>query len=205
MSYSLLLDIGNVIVGFDYQVSVLRIAEMCEAEPGDILREVDELKDDFESGRISSDQFLDRATEKIGYTGEREFLVRAFEEMFELNEPMADLIEAESNRGTPLFLLSNTNGIHISYLLRTYPIFECFNDAIYSHEAFAMKPDSRIYETAISKLRLDPGTTIYVDDLPENCDAGRRHGLHTIHYDKTDHAAFLSQLEELKSVIEARD
>ena len=202
MSYSLLFDIGNVIIGFDFQISVRRIAGMCAVEPEQIFQSVEELKDDFESGKISPDQFLDQAIEKTGYTGERDFLIRAFQEVFELNEPMASLIEAESARGTPLYLLSNTNGIHVPYFLKTYSIFDRFDDAIYSHEVFAMKPDPKIYEIAISKLQLNPGKTIYIDDLPENCAAGRLHGLQAIDYNMTEHARFLERFEKIRSGLE---
>ena len=97
-------------------------------------------------------KFLDQAIEKVGYTGDRDFLVNAFQEVFELNEEMVDLIKEESKRGTPLHLLSNTNDIHVPYLFETFPVFHLFDNAVYSHEVFCMKPSPEIYHKTITNL-----------------------------------------------------
>lgn len=201
MSYSLLFDIGNVIVTFDFQISVRRIAPMCSVAPEAIFDSVNELKDELESGQISSDEFIDQAIEKVGYSGERDFLINAFQDVFELNTEMERLIEAESKLGTPLYLLSNTNGIHVPYIFEHYPVFHRFDKAIYSHEVHCMKPDPEIYEKTIDILDIDPAKTIYIDDMAENIEAGLAHGFRAIGYGKSEHARFLEQFNEAKAEI----
>jgi len=201
MSYTLLFDIGKVIVDFDFRISVRKIADRCTSDPKDIIPCVNELKDDLETGNLSPDQFLDLAIEKTGYSGDRDFLTNAFQDVFELNLPMVDLIEAESKKGTPLYLLSNTNGLHVPFLFENYPVFELFDGAAYSHELFCMKPNPQIYLKTISLFQLAPKKTVYIDDLRENCEAGTEKGFHSIQYEIGAHKEFLTEFEAAKKNI----
>ncbi len=196
MSYSLLFDIGQVIVTFDFQISVRKIAPLCSVAPEEIFARVNEFKDELECGTISPDEFLDRTIVAIGYTGERGFLIDAFQDVFELNQPMVELIEREKSLGTPLYLLSNTNGIHVPFLFERYSIFQAFDAAIYSHEVQCMKPSDKIYGKTVAQLQIDPAHTIYIDDLEENYQAGLRHGFRAIQYRSDRHADFLQEYAE---------
>lgn len=196
MSYNLLFDIGNVIVLFDFEITVRRVAEQCTMPADQLLDAVREDLVDLELGRTEPDEFLERASKKIGYSGELAYLRESLEEVFELNQPMADLIQAESEKGTPLYLLSNTNDIHIPYLIDKYPVFEYFDQPIYSFEVGFMKPDPRIFEETIAQLSIRPEDTIYIDDLPENCEAGAAAGFHAICYEKNSHESFLRAFNE---------
>lgn len=195
--HAILFDIGKVIVDFDFQVSARKIAPFCSVPSVQILEVLTPHMVELESGQISRESFLDLTMEKIGFEGERQFLVDAFQEVFDLNEPMVELIEAEYSRGTDLCLLSNTNGIHAPYLFETYAVFARFRGAVLSHEVKCMKPEPEIFDKTIDALGLDPGRTIYIDDRPENCEAGTAKGFQSICYDLADHETFLEQFQAL--------
>lgn len=190
---SFLFDIGNVIIAFDFMKAARRIEPFAETDAAGILEKVSTLTDPLERGEISPAEFYDRTTAMIGYRGDRTFLASSFEDIFELNEPMADFIFARHAEGFPLHLLSNTNGIHVPFFEKTYPVFSCFDGRIYSHEAGCMKPDPEIYRIVKEKLPLDPATTLYIDDLPANCEGGRRAGFSTLQYDLNHHDTFLRE------------
>lgn len=196
MPYNLLFDIGNVIVFFDFQITIRRIADQCTLSPNEIFDSVREFLVELELGKIDPDEFFDLASKRIGYSGEKNYLKESLENVFDLNQPMVDLIEAEAEKGTPLYLLSNTNDIHVPHLFATYPVFGRFNQAIYSHKVGLMKPDPKIFEETISQLSIDPTHTIYIDDLPENCEAGSEAGFQAICYRKNSHPTFLSEFSE---------
>ena len=84
--------------------------------------------------------------------------------------------------GLRLYALTN-------FSTETWPIAKArfgflswFEDAIVSGEHGIVKPDPRIFELAISRCRLDPARTAFIDDLPANVDAGRACGLRTIRF-----------------------
>lgn len=197
MPTTYLFDIGNVIIAFDFNKTTSRLKEFCTVAPEDALAFVGELTDRLELGQITPDEFFEQASAKIGYRGEVDLFRTAFEDIFDLNRQMVDFIEEKKAKGSQLYLLSNTNGIHVPFFEKTYPVFGLFDDRIYSHEVGLMKPDPAIFDLAIEKFVLVPDETVYIDDRAENCEAGREAGLLAIQYDFTDHDAFLQAHSEI--------
>lgn len=197
MPATYLFDIGNVIIAFDFNRTTARLAEFCTVSPEDALAFVGDLTDQLELGKISTEKFFEEASAKIGYRGEVERFRSAFEDIFDLNERMVRFIEEKKSDGARLFLLSNTNGIHVPFFEKTYPVFGLFDDRIYSHEVGLMKPDPAIFSLAIETFSLVPEKTVYIDDRPENCEAGRDAGLLAIQYDHSDHDTFLEKHAEI--------
>jgi glucose-1-phosphatase len=191
-----LFDIGNVIITFDFSKATRKLAAFSSASAEEALPLVAPLTVELELGTIRPDEFIAAASEKIGYTGDAEFFEAAFADIFELNLPMVEFIEARKKEGKSLFLLSNTNGIHVPFFERTFPVFRLFDQKIYSHEVGLMKPDPRIYDVVKETLPLVPERTIYIDDLPANCEAGREAGFLTVPYDVNRHSDFLSAWTE---------
>tara|TARA_R110000850_G_scaffold62777_14_gene142522 strand:+ start:2772 stop:3368 length:597 start_codon:yes stop_codon:yes gene_type:complete len=191
MPQAFLFDIGNVIIAFDFSKAAARLEPYCKMEACEALEIVSGLTPALETGHISPDEFIAEASTMIGYSGSPEFFREAFEDIFVLNEPMVRFIEQQKAAGKDLFLLSNTNGIHVPFFEATYPVFDLFDGRIYSHEVGVMKPDPDIYTISIEKLRLNPNCTIYVDDVRQNCEAGEKAGFFTIWYQPSDHASFL--------------
>lgn len=195
MSFSYLFDIGNVILFFDFGKAAARIQPRSPFSIEEILEKVSPLTPALESGKITPDEFLDSASEKIQFDGDRATLREAFEDIFEVNQPVVDWIGELDDAGIPLFLLSNTNGIHVPFFEATYPVFSRFQGRIYSHEAGVMKPDPEIFRITIETLELNPEKTIYIDDLAGNCAAGGDAGLHSFCYHPDRHAAIREQVK----------
>ena len=190
-----LFDIGNVIIRFDFRLAIGRVADRCTLAPEHILPNLQPLTDQLDMGQLGVLEFVEAAAEVTGFSGTPEEFIAAFEDIFELNQPIADLIEKLSEAKTPLFLLSNTNAIHVPFFTKKFPVFAKFDGAIYSYESGCMKPAPKIFEIAIKKLGLEAGTTIYIDDLPANCEAGKKAGFQTFCYDFRNHDALLAAIK----------
>lgn len=196
MVEALLFDIGNVIIAFDFSKAARKIEPLSDKSAEEILALATTLTTPLETGEITPDEFYEGTTELIGYRGERDFMARAFEDIFELNEPIVQFINQQKGAGKVLHLLSNTNGIHVPFFERTYEVFDHFEGRIYSHEVGVMKPDPKIFEIVKTRLPLNPATTLYIDDRADNCSAGREAGFITIQYDRLNHAAFEESASE---------
>lgn len=194
MPSAFLFDIGNVIISFDFGIAARRLAPHCSIAADEALERVVSLHPELETGRLSPDEFIREATDRVGYRGTAEEFRRAFEDIFDLNESIARFIEQVKGTGAALHLLSNTNGIHVPFFESTYPVFARFDGRIYSHEVGVMKPDPEIYRIAIETLDLDPAETVYIDDLPANCEAGRDAGLISLPYRRDEHDRFLESV-----------
>lgn len=193
---AIVFDIGNVLLRFDFSLATMRIAPFCSKPASAIPPLLEPLKEDLESGRISGESFLAKAARVIGYSGETSLLRSAWQEIFTPIEATHSLVERlHGNR--PLFLLSNTNDLHAEYFLSRYPVFERFQDAVYSHECGLMKPASSIYRHAQEKFGLRADQIFFIDDLAPNVEAARASGWRTHHYHEDSHDLLLTELSSM--------
>lgn len=198
MPSAYLFDIGNVILRFDFRKTLSRLAPDLTLSPEEALQQVGDLNLRFEKGLLEIDEFIEEASRKTGYRGTKDEFRAAYEDIFDLNKSIESFASAKMKEGTPCFLLSNTNAIHVPYFTSRYPVFSGFQGAIYSHEVGCMKPDQEIYEAAINQLGLTPRETIYIDDIAANCGAGREAGFLAIQYHADRHEDFLEELAQIE-------
>ena len=193
MIRSFIFDIGNVLIPFDFNRAIRRIASQC-ANPVDVLPvEAKHLTERYESGEISRAEFLSQVIALLGYTGTDADFVAAWEDIFEENGAMTHLV-GKLHARYPLYLLSNTSDIHADYFEAKYPVFQRFSGAVYSHLAGCIKPGRPIFEIAIRQFDVEPGETVFIDDLAPNVAAAREMGFHALQYDHTQHARLVEQL-----------
>ena len=194
MIRAFLFDIGNVLVRFDFSRAVRAVAALSDvADEADALHRIEAVKLDYEDGQVSRAEFLREAFRILGYRGTEAQFIAAWQGIFSENEPMTALVRALHGR-FPIFLLSNTNDMHVEGLFRDFPVFGHFTGATYSHEAKASKPHRSIYEIAARTHGLEPGATFFIDDLAANIATARELGFHTHHYRHERHGELLAAI-----------
>ena len=189
-------DIGNVLLPFDFNRALNRIQSRCRISLPDVIDRIEPLKVGFETGRLDRQAFLKQTIQLLEFTGAEANLICAWEEIFEENLAMTKLVR-ELHGHYPLYLLSNTNELHVDYMFRRHPVFHCFEDAVYSHLAGCAKPDPAIYELAARQFGITPAEAVFIDDLPANIATAQTLGWHAIQYDFRNHDAFLTTLKAL--------
>jgi putative hydrolase of the HAD superfamily len=190
-----LFDIGNVLVRFDFTHALARLAEQSAAPVGEVPMLLSPLKDALESGQMSDDDFISESIAKLGFRGQRHDFIELWGDIFTEHAPMSELVQRIAGRH-PLYLFSNTSGLHKEWLFERFDVFRHFAAGVYSYEARSSKPEEGMYREALRRFNLDPEQTLYVDDLEANITAGRRLGFLTHHYD-------LRQHEKLERDVEA--
>jgi putative hydrolase of the HAD superfamily len=194
MIRAFLFDIGNVLVRFDFTRALRAIAPLSSfTDEADALSRLDAVKLAYEDGRMSRADFLREAFTVLGYRGTGAQFIAAWQSIFRPNEPMEPLVRKLHGR-FPLFLLSNTNDLHVEGLFRDFELFGLFTGATYSHEAKASKPHRAIYEIACRTHGLNPQTTFFIDDLAANIATAREVGFQTHHYHADRHGDLVAAL-----------
>jgi HAD superfamily hydrolase (TIGR01509 family) len=89
---------------------------------------------------------------------------------------MVALHAALRDQGFATFVFSNTNELAVRHIRRNFPFFARFDGYVLSYEQKAMKPDAKIYEAAEQMSGRSGGQILYVDDRPENIEAGALRG-----------------------------
>ncbi|MDH4297794.1 MAG: HAD-IA family hydrolase, partial [Cyclobacteriaceae bacterium] len=91
-----------------------------------------------------------------------------------------------------VYLLSNTNSIHINYINQTMlpgilqptsPLESYFHRAYYSHIMKKRKPNADIFEQVLAENALVPGETLFLDDNTDNLAGANQLGIKTVHVD----------------------
>lgn len=86
-----------------------------------------------------------------------------------------------------LYLLSNTNSIHLAAFNKMYEeeigkgsLQDYFDKIYYSHEIGFRKPGKEIFEIVLKENNLSPSETLFIDDSIQNLDPAKELGLQTI-------------------------
>lgn len=186
-------DIGNVILRFDFQQALRKLERDGAPAAESILEMIEPVKAAYEGGRLPRADFQAQVREILKYTGSDADFVSAWEDIFTENEPMVRLIEQLQPK-FPLYLLSNTSDLHVDFIFRQYPIFQRFQDAVYSYKVQASKPEPEIYQIAARQFQVIPAETLFIDDLEANIRSAADAGLQVHHYHHDRHSALLEQL-----------
>jgi putative hydrolase of the HAD superfamily len=189
-----LFDVGNVLLKFDFTKALRAVAaQSAVADEREVLARIDRIKIAWEDGQIERAVFLREVFAVLQYRGTEADFLAAWEDIFELNEPMAALV-AELAPRFPLYLLSNTNDVHHAYFVRRYPVFAHFRGGTFSYAVRASKPGREIFQIACRAHALEPGTTFFIDDLRPNIETALALGFQTHHYHSAEHEALLAAL-----------
>ncbi|MGJ8672090.1 HAD family hydrolase [Rubritalea sp.] len=184
-----LFDIGNVLLAFDFTPALNSLLGS-NSHPT-ALQQIIERKDLFEAGKIETSEYIQWASELLDFRGSEAEFKHAWRHIFTPIGSTWDLAKELKSQGHRLILYSNTNAIHAPFCLETYPVFEHFDHAVFSYEIGAIKPEDDFYLKSFEQFQIDPAETFYIDDLPENIEAGKKHGLHTHLYAAERHQDLL--------------
>lgn len=82
-------------------------------------------------------------------------------------------------------LLSNAWVDARYHVEKTYSFLDAFDVSVFSYELRIRKPDRKIFEYILDKLRLLPEQAVFVDDFIENVEGARSLGMMGIHFINT--------------------
>lgn len=175
-------DLGKVLLDFDYMRAAKAIAARGTASPETINALINQspLLVRYELGKMSDKEFYNEVRSATGFKGDFEEFGRLFGDIFSAIPPMIELQARLQKRGIPTYVFSNTNGLAVAHIRRTFPFFSRFDDHIFSFEHGVMKPDAGLYEVVERKSKSRGEQILYIDDRPENVAAGASRGWRVI-------------------------
>jgi len=180
---AIIFDYGNVLERFDNE-RFLRAMDKHSKLGVDQLRrvvyETSGLPRKFETGEISPSEFYQRMCKVclslMKQGAFRDIYVNKFAPILETQALIPKLAAKYS-----LALLSNTSTWDFKNGIKKMPIFRYFKAVSLSYEVKAMKPDQRIWQDCLSKLRLSAQECVYLDDIAGYVGAAREMGMYGIH------------------------
>jgi putative hydrolase of the HAD superfamily len=174
----LVFDLGKVLVDFDYSIAARRIVPHCASacDPAIFFTQHAALLESYELGKSTSLEFFNQMKAASGFSGKQEEFNAFFADIFTPIQPMIDLQAELRKTRTATYIFSNTNDLAVDHIRRRFPFFSDFDGYVLSYEHGAMKPSARLYEIVERASGRKGGELIYIDDRPENVQAGLARG-----------------------------
>lgn len=178
-------DLGNVILPFEHRQIAQKLYEKSANRtfflPDDIFLFMFErdngLINIYETGKMTSEEFFghlkDRYELDLGFYEFKDIWNHIFWE----NHDVIDAIMYLKSNDYPVFLLSNTNEMHFSYISERYPIVNELDGWILSYEVGVKKPEKRIYDMIFEKVDVDKNDVFYIDDIEHYVEAAKNFGI----------------------------
>ncbi|WP_028895458.1 HAD family hydrolase [Syntrophorhabdus aromaticivorans] len=178
-------DLGNVILPFEHRQIGAKLYERSRDRKNltpqrvfDVLFDMEEgLINRYEEGLMSSSEFFEDLKSRFELDMDLEAFKDIWNPIFREDEDVKQAILYLKEKGYPLFLLSNTNELHFSYIMEKYPIVHVFDEWILSFEVGAKKPEERIFRTIFEKMDIRAEEVFYIDDIPPYVEAARALGI----------------------------
>lgn len=178
-------DLGNVILPFEHHQIATKLHETSlirdRFKPEDLFNFLFDRQKGFvnpyEEGLISTKDFYKRIRDKYKLELDFEEFKDIWNDIFEENQDVSQIILYLKSRGYPIFLLSNTNEMHFSYIMERYPIIHHLDEWILSFEIGAKKPQEEIYKMIFEKKSVERHEILYIDDVSEYVTAASHIGI----------------------------
>ena len=191
---AIIFDLGGVIINLDYQLTIEAFKKLGIDNFEEMYTQAKQnnLFDDYETGKISSQHFINSLLPYLPSGTSANKVVHAWNAMIlDFPKKRLELLDQLKSKYR-VFLLSNTNDIHLQAVNRslantTDRKLETYFEKVYlSHEVKLRKPHKEIFELVCKEQNLNPETTIFIDDTIGHVNGANSIGLKGFHLvDKT--------------------
>lgn len=200
MIKNIVFDFGDVFINLDKEATYIELSKLGIDTITDKMMSI---AHQYEKGEISTSDFIQYFHNEFSIS--KEDLIVAWNAIL-LDFPkhrfefLKDLVTGKKYR---LFLLSNTNDLHIKWIQNDwgeelYQKFKkCFEQFYLSHEIGLRKPNADIYQFVLQENNLKASETFFIDDTLENTVAAEKLGIKVwnINPEKEDVTTLLTKTE----------
>lgn len=184
---AIIFDLGGVLLDLDYQRTIIAFENLGKIDFNTFYSQQQQtlLFDQFETGKIGSLHFINQLKRHLPTTATPNQIVHAWNAMildFRLEKIELLVKLSKSHR---LFLLSNTNDIHMEKVRRelakisALKLEDLFTKVYLSQEIGMRKPHPETFQYVCDDAKLNPSTTLFIDDSEQHILGAKSIGLQT--------------------------
>ncbi|MDX2360538.1 MAG: HAD family phosphatase [Crocinitomicaceae bacterium] len=197
---AVIFDFGGVLINIDYDATIRAFKALGIEDFDQMYSQAmqSNLFDDIETGQITPQEFIDGILHYLPEGTTRKQVVSAWNAMI-LDVPhiSIELLHKVKAQGYQIFMLSNTNAIHIDHAYEAWDLVSndrpqvIFDHVYLSHEIHLRKPNVEIFKYVIEDQQLNTSETLFIDDSIQHIEGAMKCGLQTYH---------LKGIEELQAL-----
>ncbi|MDQ6755938.1 MAG: HAD family phosphatase [Bacteroidota bacterium] len=186
---AIIFDFGGVIFNIDYGKTSKAFQELGVMHFDDMYsqKRANPLFQHLEEGKINEEEFYNEFKKSTNSKLNNQQIEKAWNAMLlSFNNEALNTLQAIRSK-YKLYLLSNTNIIHLKAFTKIYKeqigkdfLQSYFENTYYSHEMGYRKPDKEAYEIVLKENNLNPSQTLFIDDSIQNIEGAKATGLQTV-------------------------
>lgn len=186
---AIIFDLGGVLINLDYDLTPQAFAQIGGTDFQNLYSKASQnsLFDDFETGKISSFHFINRILDLLPKGANPNQVVHAWNKMIlNFDSRRLDLLD-EIRSEKPIFLLSNTNDLHMTQVraelkkISDRPLESYFNKVYLSQDIGHRKPHAEAFNIIVEEQQLTRSKTLFIDDSIQHVEGAKTTGLHATH------------------------
>ncbi|MEM5803181.1 MAG: HAD family phosphatase [Candidatus Aenigmatarchaeota archaeon] len=143
-------------------------------------KEIKNLVDNFNEAKIKEDEFFKEIKNITKYNFNEKDLKKQIIDLHKPIKPVIDILKKLKSK-YKLCLLTNNNS-WLNEIDKKHHFYQYFDVVINSYDFKVAKPNKKIYQIALSRLKVKPSECIFIDDKKENVSAAEKYGIKSIKY-----------------------
>lgn len=188
---AIIFDLGGVLLDIDYDKTREAFEHLGVNNFHSLYSQADAnpLFQKLETGNITEDEFYEQVKILADKNVTKQMIMNAWNAML-LNFRKESILELKRlKKKYKIFLLSNTNYIHLQAFNKIYqetvadvPFEILFDKVYFSHELGLRKPNVEPFQYVLKENNLIPSETLFIDDSLQNVEGAKNVGMQTIHF-----------------------
>lgn len=191
---NIIFDLGGVIYDIDYHKTIHAFESLGIFNAEEIYSQARQTSvfDHYEKGESTTEEFVTALQNIIDKDVKAEDIKQAWNALLLGIPPHRLEFLLDRKKEYKIFLLSNTNELHINHLNKELKamghetLHPFFHTVYYSYEMGMRKPDVEIFEAVLKRERLDPQKTLFIDDTEQHIKGAQKAGIQTYHHTSGD-------------------
>jgi len=184
----IIFDLGGVILNISYQNTIDSFKKLGVTNSDNFYskKKQTHIFNLIETGEITAEQFLNDLQELTDNATIQEVKDAWNSMLLDLPESRLDLLRSLKSK-YKLFLLSNTNAIHINAInnklgeTKWKGFCNLFDKMYLSHEIGVRKPNIEAFQFILKQQKLNPNEVLFIDDSPQHIEGAKKLGIICYH------------------------
>lgn len=186
---NIIFDFGDVICDIDFQRTVDAFSQLSQMPLSITVEDYihHPIFGGLEKGEINTAEFRIEVRQLLQIEASDEAIDEAWAQVIINSDQERMAMLKELNKRFRIFLLSNTNDIHVQTAFRRInESFELdfrslFEEVYFSHQLGMAKPDATIYNYVLDDAKIVASETLFIDDNKANIEGAKKLGFRTYH------------------------
>ena len=185
---SIIFDLGGVLLNISYQNAIEEFEKLGIENSSAFYSKKSQTNifNLLETGEISENEFVKVIKKSCKSVTPKQIIYAWNSMLLDLPKNRINLL-INLKKEYQLFLLSNTNSIHIKEFKsrlgeeKYSEFYNLFDKVYYSHEIGIRKPHAEVFRLILDENNLKTKEVLFIDDSPQHIQGAKELGIHTYH------------------------